>query len=127
MLGVVLVVSLFGGALFGGLFGTVFDARQSAVGFLDAVKGGNYSTAYDYLSAARKGEVSRQAFLDTLEREDLPAENISTYSLNNVDVKNDRATVKGSVTLKGGSSKAVTIFLVKESGKWKIERLEGLD
>lgn len=121
-----IIIAVSGGVA---IFGWLSGPSKSVDGFMTAMKTKQYAKAYTYLAAARKKEMTLSEFETVIkENPEVPKryEEVDKSSYSSTNIKNDRATVKGTVTFKDGSKTSITVELVKEKDEWKIESLEGL-
>ena len=110
-------------ALTGGAILTVFNAvkpiTDASEGFMNALKTGNYDTAYALLSSDVQTEVGGNA--DGLKKL-IEANNTQpvSWSFTNANVTNDRADFSGSVTFTGNRTGTGSLVLMKSGDAWKV-------
>ncbi|MCC7445834.1 MAG: hypothetical protein IT324_00385 [Anaerolineae bacterium] len=110
-------------ALTGGAILTVFNAvkpiTDASEGFMNALKTGDYNTAYNLLTPDVQTEVGGNANGLKSLIESNNSQPVS-WSFSNVSVNNDRADFSGSVTFTGNRSGTGSLVLMKSGDAWKV-------
>lgn len=122
---VVLVLCCLGGSIGGFfLYRTVKDAvapvSDSATSYLDAVRRGDHSAAYEQLCTTAKNRISESDFA----RQQSLLPRLTDYDITGVNVANNNGDTRGTVTARltrEGAEPVTQVFtLVKEDGTWRV-------
>lgn len=97
---------------------TTAGPRESADGFLAALKAGDNAAAYEHTSVEFKQEIDVEGFNEVPVMLPVLA-NYEKYSFNYSEVSGDEATLSGEIIGPDGTE-PLTIVLVKEEGRWKV-------
>jgi hypothetical protein len=124
------VAGVLGIAACGGIvalfFGSIFAFTQPVVDasneFLGLLGQGNISAAYAMTSAGYQSQNDEAVFADAVKQLGL-TDYASSY-WNSRKINNNQGSVEGTITTTKGSTKSVSIQLLNEQGKWKIDGLK---
>lgn len=114
------LVLLCGGTIFGlvyFVFNTLQQFGKPADEFLAQLGNGNTPAAYQSAASGLRAQQTQEQFADAVKRLRLTEYKSSNWT--KFDMKNDQATLDGTLTLKDGSTVPVTVSLVNEGG-WKV-------
>jgi hypothetical protein len=92
---------------------------NAAIVFIDKLSAGKNDAAYNLTSSEFQSTVSKTQFAQFLRAYPILADKES-LSFNYKSVKNDRAILSGTIIGNGKQKAPITVFLVKESGEWKV-------
>ena len=99
--------------------------------YFQALLGGNYDEAYDYLSSKWHNGKSRKDWAEQLRRQDIrPRSEVLFLRVSPAMVRGEEATVVISFRLKMPEGKRVsrqTYDLVREQGRWRIDEVKVFD
>lgn len=99
------------------VFNTIQQFGKPADEFLAKLGSGNISSAYQSASSGLKNEQTQEQFADSVKK--MKLDQFQSSSWNKFDMKNNQATLEGTITLKDGSTLPVTVHMVNE-GAWKV-------
>ena len=91
--------------------------------FLALVAKSDLHSAYGLTSSAFQAQLSEESFADQVKRLGLLDNASATWTSR--EIKNNQATLSGSVTTKQRGTIPLTMTLVKEDGNWKVLSLLG--
>ncbi len=111
---------------FGGLklFQAVNAPAKVVEEHLMAVTEHDYAKAYTYLSQDLQSELDLETFSGFIKERPQFYENIKEFKMENVNIKDDRADVEGTVIYETGEKAPVVASLVKKDTLWRIEEIE---
>jgi len=87
--------------------------------FIDKLSTGKNDAAYNLTSSEFQKTVNKAQFAQFLKAYPILTDKES-LSFGYKSVKNDGATLSGTITGNGKQTAPITVFLVKESGEWKV-------
>jgi hypothetical protein len=87
--------------------------------FVDKLSTGKSDAAYNLTSSEFQSTVNKNQFAQFLKAYPILTDKES-LSFNYKSVKNDKAILSGTIIGNGKQKAPITVFLVKESGEWKI-------
>ncbi|HXE74789.1 MAG TPA: DUF4864 domain-containing protein [Candidatus Xenobia bacterium] len=123
IIGAVLLVIIFIGAIGGGIFWLVWEATAEPVrvtrDHLDALNKEDYPRAYSYLSSSLQAELSLEDFAEHV-RSNPQIFKTTDSTFSNRKIENDVCTLRGALTSTAGGKTPVRVILVKEGDQWRI-------
>jgi len=117
-----LFFALFAGVIGGGVFYMTREPVSSVRAQLEEIREGRLDAAYARLSETYKARLTREAFLEMLEKHPALRDNADA-SFWNRSLQNDEMRLSGTLTARSGSKEKVAYELVRERGLWKIQAI----
>lgn len=117
--GCLLVIGIIAGLLFGRFFSFTSQPKKVIQNQIDAINEGNLRLAYSYFSAGYQQNQLLSGFQDKL-REFAPMIPIKEVNLSSVKIRNNRASIYGTLSGNNGIIFPVHYELIREKEDWKI-------
>ncbi|HVB75322.1 MAG TPA: zinc ribbon domain-containing protein [Ktedonobacteraceae bacterium] len=111
---VVLIVIVAGGAY---AYLNRSTPNNTLTTYCNALKGGDYQTAYNQLSTSAQRNLTESQFASFWQN----LGGIKSWTLNNVQEQGSKATATVTFTLNSGQTAHATITLINENGTWKVD------
>ncbi|MHB8894362.1 MAG: nuclear transport factor 2 family protein [Candidatus Geothermincolia bacterium] len=92
--------------------------KQIVNSWFTNLKNGNWSAAYDQLSAPDKKDITRQQWVDTYTKQGKPPADFA-FSVTKEKITGDKAVVDVKIS-QGGQSETGSIACVKDGNVWKV-------
>lgn len=114
-------------AIIAGVGGYIYATRstpqKTLQAFCDALKNGDYQTAYNQLSSRAQSRLSEQEFARTTQTGFALLGGLKDCAVGSVTENSDGSTATGSITLtfNNGRSQSGSGPLIKENGTWKLD------
>jgi len=92
-------------------------------GHYEAIGTNNFVKAYSYFGPTFRNQVDRQSWVSSEESSQITGSTINSLKANNISGNQATATVDVSFQDKTGTSRfLITWQMVKEGGKWKLDK-----
>ena len=116
-----------GAGVLGGIIGKVAGPTYTVSQYYNAVEKQDYSTAYMYIDAnftvQNNQNLTQQLYTDAAQTLDTTSGKVNNYSIGNISVTNNSASITVSVTRGSTPAYDVQLQLQQVNGSWKITSL----
>lgn len=123
--GVVLLLLVLCGVLFGGGILALMGATQPVVDasdkFMTALRDNNFTGAYDMCAPSLQSELGDAAGLEAFVKDG--GRQPATWNFTSRSINNDEGVVEGTATFAGGATGTARVVLSKVGNDWKISGL----
>lgn len=117
--GCLVVIGIVAGLFFGRFFSFANQPKKTIQNQIDAINEDNYRLAYSYFSTGYQRSVSLPAFREKL-REFVPFLPIKEVNLNSVNIRNNRASIEGTLGGSNGVIFPIHYELIREKEEWRV-------
>ncbi|MGA5657448.1 hypothetical protein [Rahnella contaminans] len=104
------------------LFTSMSGVKDAARAEVDLLRSGNVIEAYQHSSSELQSRISNSDFQQIIQSDKYS--DIAEYSFNSISIKNDQASLQGSVTYRNGASGEISVLMTKEHDQWKFTSIK---